>query len=121
MEDHKVVFDAIPPTKNGQVEAINKIIKYTLKARLKGRKGKLASKLSEVLRSYRMTCRNSTGETTLSLAYGTEDFLLSEISIPSYRTSQFARELNDEARSLDLGLLEEKRLQTNLKNVKYKQ
>ena len=57
---------------NGQVEAINKIIKITLKIRLNSLKGRWAAELPLVLRSYRTTARTATGETHFSMAYGTK-------------------------------------------------
>ena len=60
------------PQSNGQVEAVNKIIKTTLKRRLEGLKGRWAADLPLVLWSYRTTARTATGETPFSLAYGLE-------------------------------------------------
>ncbi|XP_024030407.1 uncharacterized protein LOC112094243 [Morus notabilis] len=45
----------IHPQSNGQVEAINKILKYTLKKRLDDLKGKWAKELPKVLWAYRTT------------------------------------------------------------------
>ncbi|XP_022891492.1 uncharacterized protein LOC111406334 [Olea europaea var. sylvestris] len=58
------------PQANGQVEAINKIIKHTLKAKLDLLKGGWAEELPSVLWSYRTTARTSTGETPFSMAFG---------------------------------------------------
>lgn len=67
--------------------------------------------------SYRTTCRNSTRETLFSLAFGTEVVVPSKIFVPNHRTSQILSERNDEARSFDLDLLEEKRLEANMRNA----
>ncbi|CAL9000431.1 unnamed protein product, partial [Prunus brigantina] len=60
------------PQSNGQVEAVNKIIKRTLKTKLDKAKGCWPELLPEVLWSYRTTFRTSTGETPFSLSFGTE-------------------------------------------------
>ncbi|KAK0577490.1 hypothetical protein LWI29_033886 [Acer saccharum] len=58
------------PQTNGQTEAVNKIIKHNLKAKLATKKGSWADKLPQVLWAYRTTERGSTGETPYSMAYG---------------------------------------------------
>ncbi|XP_022159344.1 uncharacterized protein K02A2.6-like [Momordica charantia] len=60
------------PKANGQVEAINKIIKWGLKLRLDARKRRWVEELPEVLWSYRTTPRESTGETPFAMAFGSE-------------------------------------------------
>ncbi|XP_022150862.1 uncharacterized protein LOC111018909 [Momordica charantia] len=73
------------PKANGQVEAVNKIIKRGLKLRLDSIKGRWAEELPEVLWSYRTTPRESTGETPFSLAFGSEAVVPVEIGIPTDR------------------------------------
>ena len=51
------------PQTNGQVEAINKIIKFNLKMKLEECKGLWVEELPKVLWAYRTTSRTSTGET----------------------------------------------------------
>ena len=63
------------PQTNGQTEAVNKIIKHNLKAKLAVKKGNWAEKLPQVLWAYRTTERNSTGETPYSMAFGTEEVI----------------------------------------------
>ncbi|KAK0573745.1 hypothetical protein LWI29_012954 [Acer saccharum] len=48
------------PQTNGQTEAVNKIIKHNLKAKLAAKKGSWADKLPQVLWAYRTTERGST-------------------------------------------------------------
>ncbi|KAM2828465.1 hypothetical protein PS2_034261 [Malus domestica] len=60
------------PQSNGQVEAINKIIKRTLKTTLDKAKGCWLEFVPQVLWSYRTSYQTSTGETPFSLAFGTE-------------------------------------------------
>ncbi|KAK0602564.1 hypothetical protein LWI29_034807 [Acer saccharum] len=56
------------PQTNGQTEAVNKIIKHNLKAKLATKKGSWVDKLPQVLWAYRTTERGSTGETPYSMA-----------------------------------------------------
>ncbi|KAM1589583.1 hypothetical protein ACFX10_028457 [Malus domestica] len=60
------------PQSNGQVEAINKIIKRTLKTSLDKAKGCWPEFVPQVLWSYRTSYRTSIGETPFSLAFGIE-------------------------------------------------
>ncbi|XP_024024255.1 uncharacterized protein LOC112092393 [Morus notabilis] len=76
----------IHPQSNGQVEAVNKILKYTLKKKLDNLKGKWAEELPKVLWAYRTTSRSTTGETPFSMAYGVEAVLPIEIKTPTLRT-----------------------------------
>ena len=48
------------PQTNGQVETVNKIIKFNLKTKLEEHKGLWAEELPKVLWAYRMTLRTST-------------------------------------------------------------
>ncbi|CAL9003330.1 unnamed protein product [Prunus brigantina] len=109
------------PQSNGQVEAVNKIIKRTLKTKLDKAKGCWPELLPEVLWSYRTTFRTSTGETPFSLSFGTEAVAPVEIGQPTYRTSTYEAEANDEQLALNLDFIEELRNQSNMRNVAYKQ
>ncbi|CAL9019593.1 unnamed protein product [Prunus brigantina] len=109
------------PQSNGQVEAVNKIIKRTLKTRLDKAKGCWPELLPEVLWSYRTTFRTSTGETPFSLSFGTEAVAPVEIGQPTYRTSTYEAEANNEQLALNLDLINELRDQSNMRNVAYKQ
>ena len=71
------------PQTKGQVEAINKIIKHSLKAKLKEHKRVWADEIPKVLWAYRTTSRTSTRETPFSLAYDVKAMILMEVSIPS--------------------------------------
>ncbi|CAL2260015.1 unnamed protein product [Prunus armeniaca] len=109
------------PQSNGQVEAVNKIIKKTLKTKLDKAKGCWPELLPEVLWSYRTTFRTSTGETPFSLSFGTEAVAPVEIGQPTYRTSTYEVEANDEQLALNLDFIDELRDQSNMRNVAYKQ
>ncbi|CAL8137243.1 unnamed protein product [Prunus armeniaca] len=103
------------------VEAVNKIIKKTLKTKLDKAKGCWPELLPEVLWSYRTTFRTLTGETPFSLSFGTEAVALVEIGQPTYRTSTYEAEANDEQLALNLDFIDELRDQSNMRNVPYKQ
>ncbi|XP_008222401.1 PREDICTED: uncharacterized protein LOC103322272 [Prunus mume] len=109
------------PHSNGQVEAVNKIIKKTLKTKLDKAKGCWPELLPEVLWAYRTTFRTSTGETPFSLSFGTEAVALVEIGQPTYRTSIYEAEANNEQLALNLDFIDELRDQSNMRNVAYKQ
>ena len=66
------------PQRNGQAEAINKVIVSGLKKRLDNAKGRWVEELPHVLWAYRTTLRRSTGETPFSMSYGAETILLIE-------------------------------------------
>lgn len=68
---------------NGQVEAINKIIKKTLKKKLGAAKGELPEILLEALWAINTSYRRSTGKTLFSLSFGTEAVVPVEINMPS--------------------------------------
>ncbi|CAL9022213.1 unnamed protein product, partial [Prunus brigantina] len=69
---------------NGQVEAINKIIKKLLNRQLDKAKGAWPEKLREALWAIRTSYRTSTGETPFSLAFGSEAVVPIEIGETSY-------------------------------------
>ena len=82
------------PQTNGQVEAVNKIIKFNLKRKLEEHKGLWAEELPMVLWAYRMTSRSSTGETPFSVAYRVEAMVPVEIRVPSLRREMYNQEEN---------------------------
>ncbi|XP_022853744.1 uncharacterized protein LOC111375176 [Olea europaea var. sylvestris] len=89
------------PQEIGQVEAINKITKHILKAKLDLFKGGCAKELPSVLGSYRTTTRTSTGEISFSLAFGVEAVIPLESAFPRC-------ERNHMALRTELDLTEEK-------------
>ncbi|KAL5566044.1 hypothetical protein UlMin_029208 [Ulmus minor] len=105
----KVFSSPAHPKSNGQVEAVNKIIKQTLKKKLEKSKGAWVDELPLVLWAYRTSFRAATGETPFSLAYGVEAVIPIEISLPTFRVDSFDEENNDVLLALATDLLEEKR------------
>ncbi|KAK0578013.1 hypothetical protein LWI29_003667 [Acer saccharum] len=82
------------PQTNGQIEAVNKVIKHTLKAKLEAKKGGWADKLPKVLWAYRTTVRSFTGETPFALAFGTEAVIPVETTFTSPRIQLYSPEHN---------------------------
>ncbi|KAL5564919.1 hypothetical protein UlMin_028083 [Ulmus minor] len=105
----KVFSSPAHPKSNGQVEAVNKTIKQTLKKKLEKLKGAWVDELPLVLWAYRTSFRAATGETPFSLAYGVEAVIPIEISLPTFRVDNFDEENNDVLLALATDLLEEKR------------
>ncbi|KAL5552138.1 hypothetical protein UlMin_002314 [Ulmus minor] len=105
----KIFSSPAHPKSNGQVEAVNKTIKQTLKKKLEKLKGAWVDELPLVLWSYRTSFRATTGETPFSLAYGVEAVIPVEISLPTFRVDNFDEESNDVLLALATDLLEEKR------------
>ncbi|KAM2212939.1 hypothetical protein ACFX1X_023247 [Malus domestica] len=73
------------PQSNGQVEAINKIIKRTLKTSFDKAKGCWPEFVPQVLWSYHTLYRTSTGETPFSLTFGTEAVVPVELEQATFR------------------------------------
>lgn len=109
------------PKSNGQVEAINKIIKHTLKTRLENLKGKRVDELPKVLWAYQTTQRSTTGETPFSLAYGAEAVAPVKVFMPTARITVYLEEENEELLKAEMDLLEERRIEFQLSLEAYQQ
>jgi len=72
---------------NGQVEAVNKIIKSIIKKHLEKVGGKWIDELPLALWAYRTTHKSATGYTPFALAYGLEAIIPVELELPSHRAN----------------------------------
>ncbi|GJZ01723.1 hypothetical protein Tco_0519684 [Tanacetum coccineum] len=62
--------------------------------------------------------KSSNGDTPFSLTYGTEAVIPAEIGMPTFRTAEVNVDENDEALEINLDLIEEKREQAAIREVK---
>ncbi|XP_004308568.1 PREDICTED: uncharacterized protein LOC101290910 [Fragaria vesca subsp. vesca] len=117
------IFYASPahPQTNGQVEAINKLIKQNLKKRLEDAKGLWVAKLPEVLWTIRTTPIAATGESPYLLSYGTEAVIPVEMEVPSERITTYDPETNATGLRLNMDLLDERRDRAHQRNINNKQ
>lgn len=109
------------PQGNNQVEAINKIIKETLKRKLEQAKGKWVEELPLVLWGYRTTARTTTSETPFSLAFGVETMVPIEAEVPSFRLENFDPLTNEQLMAAEMDTIEERRDQDRLRLAMYQQ
>ncbi|KAL2250221.1 UNVERIFIED_CONTAM: hypothetical protein Sindi_2495800 [Sesamum indicum] len=96
------------PQANRQTEVTNRTILQHLKTRLES-KGSWVDELPRVLWAYRMPPRTARGETPFCLVYGTEAIIPAEIGEESQRVAMYDPETNQQERSFDLTVIEEKR------------
>nr|XP_017245494.1 PREDICTED: uncharacterized protein LOC108217161 [Daucus carota subsp. sativus] len=109
------------PQSNGQTEAVNKIIKHTLKAKLEEKKGDWPEELPMVLWSYNTTPRTTTGESPFMLTYGCEAMVPVEVGAGSFRRDHFQEEDNAVNQRLHLDMLEEVRRESQVRLAAYQQ
>ena len=109
------------PQRNGQAEAVNKVILSGWKKRLDDAKGKWVEELPRVLQMYRTTPRRSTGKTPFSMTYGAEAVIPLESGFPTTRTNSFSPKDNDEQLIGNLDLIEEKRENAMVQLANYQQ
>lgn len=95
------------PQSNGQVQAVNKIIKTTLKLRLELLKEKWVEELPLVLWEYQTTSRLATRKTPFSMAYGVEAMIPIEVEVPSFKYEKFVVEANNQAMADEVEMIEE--------------
>ena len=96
------------PQRNGQAEAVNKVIVNGLKKRLDDAKGKWVEELPHILWPYRTTPRRSTRETPFSKTYGAQAVIPLEAGFPTLRTNSFSSSDNNEHLKKNLDLIEQK-------------
>ncbi|XP_074336963.1 uncharacterized protein LOC141674137 [Apium graveolens] len=103
------------------MEAVNKIIKHTLKTKLEERKGNWLEELPKVMWSYNTTPRSTTGETPFMLTYGYEAMVPVEVGLGSLRRDRYAERDAEVNQRLHLDLLEEARENSQLRVAAYQQ
>ncbi|KAL5745954.1 hypothetical protein ACOSP7_027100 [Xanthoceras sorbifolium] len=104
------------PQTNEQVEAVNKIIKHTIKAKLDSKKGKWAGKLPEVLWAYKTPARTSMVETPFAMAFRVEAVIPIEMRIQS-RVHMYDHVQNISALESNLDELESRRDKAQIRNT----
>ncbi|XP_031256096.1 uncharacterized protein LOC116114080 [Pistacia vera] len=109
------------PQANCQVEAVNKVIKQTIKKKLDALKERWANELPEALWSYITTVKSSIGETPFSLLYGCEAMAPVEVGISSFRMEVFDDEANQDLCRLRLDIVKELRAKSQLRLALYQQ
>ncbi|XP_074341944.1 uncharacterized protein LOC141679341 [Apium graveolens] len=102
------------PQANGLAEVTNRTIFQGLKKRIEEIPRCWADELPNVLWSYRITPRSTTGETPFRLAYGVDAVLPVEISLISPRIEVFDPSLTAEGLRFHNDLLEETREESRL-------
>ena len=108
------------PQANGKVEVTNRTIVKTLERRLGRFNKNWSEEVPGTLKSYQTTPRTATQETPFSLVYGSEAVLPAEIAVTSFRIEHYSPETNDDARLMDLDLLDTKREEAHAKINAYK-
>ncbi|GJT28448.1 reverse transcriptase domain-containing protein [Tanacetum coccineum] len=108
------------PQTNGLVERANRSLGEGIKARLDERSKDCMGELSHVLWAHRTMIKSSNGETPFLLTYGTEAVIPTKIGTPTLRTTEIDLIKNDEALEINLDLIEEKREQAAIQEVKSK-
>ena len=103
------------PKANGQVEAVNKIIKSILKKHLEKVGGKWVDELPTALWAYRTTHKSATGHTPFALAYGSEAVIPVELEVPSHRVTYYDPKTNQNLLLESLDCIDEKREEAELR------
>ncbi|XP_074337665.1 uncharacterized protein LOC141674861 [Apium graveolens] len=111
----KILLRVYHPQSNGQTEAINKIIKHTLKAKLEEKKGDCSEEMPMVLWSYNTTPRSTTRESLFLLMYGYVAMVHVEVWVGSLRRDLFVEEDAEVNQRLHLDLQDEARTNSQLK------
>ena len=97
------------------MEAVNKIIKSTIKKQLEKAKGGWVDKLPLALWAYRTTHKPAIGHTPFSLAYGSEAMIPVEVEVHSHRRVHFNETENEKLQLEALDFLDEKRVEARLR------
>nr|GEU66810.1 reverse transcriptase domain-containing protein [Tanacetum cinerariifolium] len=108
------------PQANGLVERANRSLGEGIKARLDKESNDWIEEISHVLWVYRTMIKSSNGDTPFSLTYGMEVVFPAKIGMPTLQTTEIDMVQDDEARKLDLDVLEEKREQVAIREARSK-
>nr|GEU95244.1 hypothetical protein [Tanacetum cinerariifolium] len=108
------------PQANGLIKRANKSLGEGIKARLEKRSKNWLEEISHVLWEHCTMIKSSNGETPFSLTYGMQAVIPVDIDMPTLRTAEVDMIKNDKALKINLHLLEEKREQTVIQEVKSK-
>ncbi|GJW75315.1 reverse transcriptase domain-containing protein [Tanacetum coccineum] len=87
---------------NGLVERANRSLGEGIKARLGKDNKNWLEEISHVIWAHRTMIKSSNGDTPFSLTYGTEAVILTEIGMPTFRTTEVDMAKNDEALEINL-------------------
>ena len=99
----------------------NRTLLKIIKDRLDEAKGAWPKELPNVLWAYRTTARTLTGETPVSLTYGTEVVIPVKVGITSMRREVFHEGSNDDQLRIKLDCLDESRDGASRKMAEYQQ
>ena len=109
------------PQSNRQVEATNKTILIALKKRLERAKGKWVDELPVALWAYRTTFRQPTGTTPFTLTYGIKVIILTEIGMPTTRTTVQSQRDNTKEQEMQPDWVDEIRGNAAIRMTSYQQ
>ncbi|GKE79813.1 reverse transcriptase domain-containing protein [Tanacetum coccineum] len=93
------------PQANSLVERANRSLVEGIKTRLEREKAGWVDELPNVLWAHRTSIKQSNGETSFRLTYGSEAVIPAEIGILTYRTLMIQEDYNEEEMRLNLDLL----------------
>nr|GEV36636.1 reverse transcriptase domain-containing protein [Tanacetum cinerariifolium] len=108
------------PQANDLVERANRSLGEGIKARLDKRSKNWLEEISHVLWAHRTIIKSSNGEMPFSLTYGTKAMIPVEIGMPTLRTTEVDIIENDKALEINLDLVEERKEQAAIQEVKSK-
>nr|GEV50503.1 reverse transcriptase domain-containing protein [Tanacetum cinerariifolium] len=105
---------------NGLMERANCSLREGIKARLDARSKNWMEKLPHVLWVHRIMIKSSNEDTPFSLTYGMQAVIPAEIGMPILRTAEVDLVQNNKALEINLDLLEERREEAAIREVKSK-
>ena len=91
------------------------MIKRNREKKLEGLKNAWVKELPQVLWAYRMTSWTATGDTPFSMTYGIEAVIPVEVGEPSFCTTPFDPQTNDQGLALNLDLIKIRRDEAMMK------